>query len=116
MVIENKGGAGGNIAFEMVARSDPDGYTVLIDRHHLVINRFLYASVGFDAEADFAPVSLICQYPNLMVVPNSSPASRSWSLSPTLRPIAARSPSPRPAPGPRPICPGSCSSAWPASR
>ena len=74
MVIENKGGAGGNIAFEMVARSDPDGYTVLITAINLVINRFLYASVGYDAEADFAPVSLICQYPNLMVVPNSSPA------------------------------------------
>ena len=72
MVIENKGGAGGNIAFEMVARSDPDGYTVLITAINLVINRFLYASVGYDAEADFAPVSLLCQYPNLMVVPNSS--------------------------------------------
>src|SRR5712691_1200197 len=74
MVIENKGGAGGNIAFEMVARSDPDGYTVLITALNFVINRFLYASIGYDAEADFAPVSLICQYPNLMVVPNSSPA------------------------------------------
>jgi len=58
----------------MVARSDPDGYTVLITAINLVINRFLYASVGYDAEADFVPVSLICQYPNLMVVPNSSPA------------------------------------------
>src|SRR6266849_1505352 len=74
MVIENKGGAGGNIAFEMVARSDPDGYTVLITALNLVINRFLYASIGYDAEADFAPVSLLCQYSTLMVVPNSSPA------------------------------------------
>ena len=74
MVIENKGGAGGNIAFEMVARSEPDGYTVLITALNLVINRFLYASINYDPDADFAPVSLICIFPNLMVVPNSSPA------------------------------------------
>ncbi len=73
MVIENKGGAGSNIGIEHVARSEPDGYTVLIASLPLAINRYIYSSVSYDPVADFAPVTLICLYPNLMIVPNSSP-------------------------------------------
>ena len=75
MVIENKGGAGSNIGAEAVARSDPDGYTMLIGSLPLAVNRYLFSSLTYDPIADFAPVSLICLYPNLMVVPNSSPAT-----------------------------------------
>jgi tripartite-type tricarboxylate transporter receptor subunit TctC len=74
MVIENKGGAASNLGAEAVARSEPDGYTLLIGSLPLAVNRFLYASLGYDPVADFAPVTLIAVYPNLMVVPNSSPA------------------------------------------
>jgi tripartite-type tricarboxylate transporter receptor subunit TctC len=74
MVIENKGGAGSNIGAEAVARSDPDGYTILIGSLPMAVNRFLYPSLSYDPITDFAPVTLICLYPNLMVVPNSSPA------------------------------------------
>jgi tripartite-type tricarboxylate transporter receptor subunit TctC len=74
MVIENKGGAGSNIGADAVARSEPDGYTVLIGSLPLAVNRYLYSSLTYDALTDFAPVTLICLYPNLMVVPNSSPA------------------------------------------
>ena len=74
MVIENKGGAGSNIGAEAVARADPDGYSVLIGSLPLAVNRFLYSSLNYDSITDFAPVTLICIYPNLMVVPNSSPA------------------------------------------
>ncbi len=74
MVIENKGGAGSNLGAEAVARSDPDGYTLLIGSLPLAVNRFLYSSLGYDPIVDFAPVTLIAVYPNLMVVPNSSPA------------------------------------------
>jgi tripartite-type tricarboxylate transporter receptor subunit TctC len=74
MVIENKGGAGSNIGAEAVARSEPDGYTVLIGSLPLAVNRYLYSSLNYDPLTDFAPVALICIYPNLMVVPNSSPA------------------------------------------
>jgi tripartite-type tricarboxylate transporter receptor subunit TctC len=74
MVIENKGGAGSNIGADAVARSEPDGYTVLIGSLPLAVNRYLYSSLNYDALTDFAPVTLICLYPNLMVVPNSSPA------------------------------------------
>jgi len=73
-VIENKGGAGSNIGIEAAARSDPDGYTVLIGSLPFVVNRFIYPSLGYDSLTDFAPVTMICHFPNLLVVPNSSPA------------------------------------------
>ena len=73
IVVENKPGAGGNIASEMVARSAPDGYTMYISAAGLAINRYLFPSVNYDPIADFAPVTLICLFPNLLVVPTSSP-------------------------------------------
>ncbi len=74
VVVENKTGASGNIAAEFVARSDPDGYTIYIAAFPHATNRCLYASLGYDPVADFAPVTLIGLYPLVMVVPNSSPA------------------------------------------
>jgi tripartite-type tricarboxylate transporter receptor subunit TctC len=73
VVVENKPGAGGNIASEFVAHSAPDGYTVYITAAGLAVNRYLFASINYDPVADFAPVTLICFFPNLLVVPNSSP-------------------------------------------
>jgi tripartite-type tricarboxylate transporter receptor subunit TctC len=73
IVVENKPGAGGNIASEFVARSAPDGYTVYITAAGLVLNRYLLASINYDPVTDFAPVTLICFFPNLLIVPNSSP-------------------------------------------
>jgi tripartite-type tricarboxylate transporter receptor subunit TctC len=73
-VIENKGGAGTNIGTEAVARSDPDGYTVLIGSSALAMNRNLYRSLNYDAIVDLAPVTLICSFSFFMCVPNSSPA------------------------------------------
>jgi tripartite-type tricarboxylate transporter receptor subunit TctC len=74
VVIENKPGAGGNIASEMVARSDPDGYTVFIVGPGLATNQFLYPSLSYDPVGDFAPVTLLITQPNLMCVPLSKPA------------------------------------------
>jgi tripartite-type tricarboxylate transporter receptor subunit TctC len=74
VVVENKPGAGGNIASEFVARSAPDGYTLYITAGGLAVNRFLFPSINYDPVADFAPVTLICLFPNLLLVPNSSPA------------------------------------------
>ena len=73
VVIENRPGAGGNIASEFVARSAPDGYTMYITAAGLAVNRYLFASINYDPLADFAPVTLICLFPNVLVVPNSSP-------------------------------------------
>ena len=74
VVIENKPGAGGNIASEMVAHSDPDGYTVFIVGPGLATNQFLYPSLSYDPVGDFAPVTLLITQPNVMCVPNSKPA------------------------------------------
>ena len=73
MVIENKGGAGGNIAAQAVLQADADGYTVYICSIGHAINQFIYKSLGYDPVADFAPVTLMCVYPNILAVPNSSP-------------------------------------------
>jgi len=74
IVIENKGGAGGNIAAQAVAQSAPDGYTIFLAAATLAVNPTLYPSLGYDPVADFAPVTHVCDFANLMVVPNSSPA------------------------------------------
>jgi tripartite-type tricarboxylate transporter receptor subunit TctC len=74
VVVENRGGGGANIGTAAVAQSDPDGYTMLLSSVGQAINRFLYPSLTYDPVADFAPVSLICLQPNIMVVPNASPA------------------------------------------
>jgi tripartite-type tricarboxylate transporter receptor subunit TctC len=73
VVVENKPGAGGNIASEFVARAEPDGHTLYITAAGLVVNQYLFASINYDPAVDFAPVTLICLFPNLMIVPSSSP-------------------------------------------
>jgi tripartite-type tricarboxylate transporter receptor subunit TctC len=73
LVIENKPGGGTNIAAAAVANSDPDGYTIFIGSSSLATSRLLYRSLPY-AISDLAPVTLVCTFPLLMVVPNSSPA------------------------------------------
>lgn len=74
MVIENKGGGATSIGTDTVAKAEPDGYTLLLQSVPLAVNKFLFATLPFDPVADLAPVSLICDYPNVMAVPMNSPA------------------------------------------
>src|SRR5437879_7413723 len=74
VVVENRPGAGSNIAADNVARSDPDGYTIFIVGPGLATNQFLYPSLSYDPVGDFAPVTLLITQPNLMCVPLSKPA------------------------------------------
>jgi tripartite-type tricarboxylate transporter receptor subunit TctC len=73
VVIENKPGAGTNIGAAAVAHSDPDGYSMFMGTSSLATSRLLYRSLPY-AITDLAPVTLVCTFPLLMVVPNSSPA------------------------------------------
>jgi tripartite-type tricarboxylate transporter receptor subunit TctC len=74
VVVENRGGAGTNIASELVARAEPDGNTILVNSPSLAINRVLYRTLSYDPVADFAPVTMMVRFPMFMFVPNSSPA------------------------------------------
>jgi tripartite-type tricarboxylate transporter receptor subunit TctC len=68
IVIENRGGAGSTIGTRDVARSAPDGYTLLIATSSLAINPSLYPDAGYDPKKDFAPVGLIATSANLVLV------------------------------------------------
>src|SRR5215475_6130905 len=74
MVVENRAGAATNIGTEALVRAEPDGYTMMLHSMPLAVNKFLFASLSYDPVTDLAPVSLVCDYPNIMAVPNNSPA------------------------------------------
>jgi tripartite-type tricarboxylate transporter receptor subunit TctC len=75
VVVENKGGAGGNIAHDTAAHAAPDGYTMLFSPSSLPIMPMLYASLNYDPMADLIPISLLGKYPNLVVVSKDSPVN-----------------------------------------
>jgi tripartite-type tricarboxylate transporter receptor subunit TctC len=74
-VVENRGGAGGNIGAAIVAASAPDGYTFLMSAPGvLAYNKALYRDMQFDPDRDLAPVSLLAVLPNVLAVNPSVPA------------------------------------------
>src|SRR6188474_2293671 len=72
--IENHPGAGGNIGMTQVAKSPPDGYTILVASSSYVVNPSLYAKNPYDPFKDFAPVTLAAASPNILVVHSDFPA------------------------------------------
>jgi tripartite-type tricarboxylate transporter receptor subunit TctC len=72
-VVENRGGANGNIGTELVARSPKDGYTLLVTGAGFVTNPSLYKKTGYDPIREFSPVSLMALGPNVLVVHPSVP-------------------------------------------
>src|SRR5438132_8060324 len=75
VVVENRGGASGNIGTELAARAAPDGYTILMGNvAPNAINVSLFKNLPYDPVADFAPVSLVASTPNILVVHPSTQA------------------------------------------
>jgi tripartite-type tricarboxylate transporter receptor subunit TctC len=72
--IENMPGGGGNIAMAATARAAPDGYTLLAATSNIVTNISLYPKISYDPYKDFAPISLMCSSPHVLVVHPSIPA------------------------------------------
>jgi len=119
-VIDNKGGAGGNIGAEIVAKSPGDGYTLLmgtVGTHG--INKALYSKLNYEPQKDFAPITLVAGVPNVMVmnadkakalninsVPDFIKYAKATRASSTWPPAATAPPS---------TWPASCSRRAPAS-
>jgi len=74
VVIENVGGGGGNIAALRVAKSAPDGYTILAHSSAYAVNPALLGNTGFDAEKDMIAVAVVASQPNLIIVNADFPA------------------------------------------
>ena len=74
VVIENRTGAGGTIGTRAVAQAEPDGYTLLMVFPSHAANPALYASLPYDSEKDFSPISMVTRVSEILLVPNSSPA------------------------------------------
>ena len=82
-LVENKGGSGGNVGADAIAKSAPDGYTVgLYSIASHAISPTLYARLPFDAEKDFTPISMLWSVPNIFVIKLRHAGERrcpSWS-------------------------------------
>jgi tripartite-type tricarboxylate transporter receptor subunit TctC len=74
VIVDNRSGASGNIAAEVVMNSAPDGYTLMSVTVPYVVNPYLFSRVPYDARTDFLPISLLSSSPSLLVVHPSVPA------------------------------------------
>jgi tripartite-type tricarboxylate transporter receptor subunit TctC len=74
VVVDNRGGANGGIGTDAVAKSAPDGYTLLLDASGpVVVNPVLYSKVPYDPVKDLAPISQTTSFMYVLIVPSSSP-------------------------------------------
>ena len=74
IVVENRGGANGNLAADFVAKQEGDGYTLLYNTSSIAISQPLYRSLAYNLERDLTPVSLVAAAPSLLVINPTRPA------------------------------------------
>lgn len=75
VIVENKAGAGGNIAASFVAKSDPDGYTLLMGSTGNSVNKALYGNLNYDPDTDLTPIGIVGQMPNVLLAHKSVAAT-----------------------------------------
>jgi len=75
VIVENRPGASGQIGAEVVAKSAPDGYTLMLDASSYAVNPSLYPKLPYDPNKAFAPITLLALFPNMLVVTPSFPAT-----------------------------------------
>jgi tripartite-type tricarboxylate transporter receptor subunit TctC len=85
VVVENRAGASGNIGAEAVARSEPDGYTLLLTSSAFVISPGMSNKLPFNVEKDFTPITLAAELPNVLVVHPGVKASTAKELEALIR-------------------------------
>ena len=73
VVVENRPGAGGNVAHDVIAKATPDGYSIMIAGLSLVTNGYMQDDLPYDPQKDFAPISLVARIPNILIVHNGLP-------------------------------------------
>lgn len=73
VMVESRSGAGGTIAGSMVAKSAPDGYTLMLSNTGHAVTRALYSRLDYDPERDLVPVTIISESPMVLLVPSASP-------------------------------------------
>ena len=74
VVVDNRSGAAGVIGTDLVAKSTPDGYTILLSTNAFTANPWLYSKLPYNTEKDFAPITLVTSAPNLLAAHPSVPA------------------------------------------
>jgi tripartite-type tricarboxylate transporter receptor subunit TctC len=80
MIVENRPGANGNLATDVVARSAPDGYTIFFTSVGHAVNPSLYKEAKYDPVKDFTPIGQVLSAPNVLVVPGNSPFNTAKDL------------------------------------
>ncbi len=74
VVVENKPGAGATLGADIVAKSAPDGYTLLMGAAHHTIAQKVYAKIPYQFDRDFAPITMVAMVPNMVVINSDVPA------------------------------------------
>lgn len=79
-VVDNRGGAGGTLGTDMVAKAKPDGYTLLVASMGVAVNAVLYPKLPYDTLRDLAPITTLAEQPNIVVVHPSLPVKNMREL------------------------------------